>query len=105
MSSPHQDLLERTIMDCWHREIDKSGTEADVVRNTSEFLALWSPRELAPLTLGWREVRVESADDIQRVKKWIFEDLDRTPEMAQLSELGDYFWHAASRIGEIRRSV
>ena len=92
-------------MDCWHREIEKSGTEDDVVRTAQDFLALWSPGELAPLTLGWREVTITNGEDIQRVKKWIFEDLDRTPDTAHLSELGDYFWHAASRIGEIRRSA
>ena len=84
-------------MSCWHREIERSRTEAEVVGSARDFLALWSPRELEPLTLGWRDLRIESAEDIERVKRWALEDA------RELSELGDYFWHAAARIGEIRR--
>ena len=82
-------------MNCWHDEIDRSITEADVVRSAREYLALWAPRELMPLTLGWREIHVESAADIVRMKRWLTE----TP---QLRELASYFWHAAARIEEIR---
>jgi len=92
-------------MDCWHRELERTRTEADVVRNANDFLTLWSPQELAPLTLGWREVRIESATDLERVKRWVVDDLGGTlavaPE-APLRELSDYLWHAAARIGEIR---
>jgi hypothetical protein len=97
-------MFERTIMDCWHRELDRLGSESEVVRSASEFLALWSPRELAPLTLGWRDIHVENADDLERMKRWLIEDLG-APEAGQLRELGDYFWHAAVRIEEIRRSA
>ena len=84
-------------MDCWHREIERSHTEAEVVGSARDFLALWSPRELAPLTLGWRDLTIESASDIERVKRWAVEE-----SRGELTELGDYFWHAATRIGEIR---
>ena len=85
-------------MDCWHREIEKSGTEAEVVANARDFLALWSPRELAPLTLGWRDIAIENADDVDRVKRWIVEDFSP----AHLSDLGEYLWHADRRIRELR---
>jgi hypothetical protein len=84
-------------MSCWHDEIDRSITEADVVRSVRDYLALWAPGELAPLTLGWRQMKIENAADILRVKKWLTE----TP---RLEELASYFWHAAARIEEIRRS-
>lgn len=84
-------------MSCWHDEIDRSITEGDVVRGAREYLALWAPAELLPLTLGWREVRVQNAADVERMKRWLTE----TP---QLRELASYFWHAAARIDEIRRS-
>jgi hypothetical protein len=84
-------------MSCWHREIERSRTEAEVVGSARDFLALWSPRELEPLTLGWRDLRIENADDVERVKRWALEDA------RELSELGDYLWHAAARIGELRR--
>ena len=84
-------------MSCWHDEIDRSITETDVVRAAREYLALWAPSELLPLTLGWRELKIENAADITRVQRWFTE----TP---QLHELATYFWHAAARIEEIRRS-
>jgi hypothetical protein len=89
-------------MDCWQREIARSRTEAEVVRNAVDFMALWSPRELAPVTWGWRPVRIENAEDLERVKTWVVEDVggaDSTP----LRELGDYLWYASARIREIRR--
>jgi len=94
-------------MDCWHRRIDRSRTEAEVVRSAGDFMALWSPRELAPVTRGWREVNIENVDDLERVKKWVVDDLggeiSALPEAQPLRELGDYLWHAAARIKEIRR--
>lgn len=94
-------------MDCWHRQIERSRTEAEVVRSTGDFMALWSPRELAPVTRGWREVNIENVDDLERVKKWVVDDLgsgiSALPEAEPLRELGDYLWHAAARIKEIRR--
>ena len=93
-------------MSCWHREIERSRTEAEVVGAARDFLALWSPRELEPLTQGWRELRIENADDVERVKRWAVEEvggeLSATPDARALTEFGDYFWHAAVRIGEIR---
>jgi len=100
-------FLEGGNMQCWHREIERSRTEAEVVGSARDFLALWSPRELEPLTLGWRDLRIESAEDVERVKRWVVEDLGGelsvAPGARELSELGDYLWHAAARIGEIRR--
>lgn len=93
-------------MDCWHREIERSRTEADVVRSAGDFLALWSPSELTPITYGWREVSIESAEDLERLKKWLLEDLGVgvfTAQQSQpLRELGEYLWHASARIREIR---
>ena len=88
-------------MDCWQREIARSRTEAEVLRNAGDFMALWSPRELAPVTRGWRPVKIENAEDLERVKKWVVEDVpvgDGTP----LRELGDYLWYASARIRQIR---
>jgi hypothetical protein len=95
-------------MDCWHREIERSKTEAEVLGSAADFISLWSPRELSPVTKGWRPVAIKSADDLERVKKWVIEDVGyavpTAPEIAPLRELGDYLWHASTRIREIRRS-
>ena len=89
-------------MDCWHREIDRSRTEAEVVGSAADFIALWSPRELSAVTKGWRPVAIRNADDLERVKRWVLEDT--SPAAAPLKELGDYLWHASARIREIRRA-
>jgi hypothetical protein len=93
-------------MDCWQREIARSRTEAEVVRTAVDFMALWSPGELAPVTRGWRPVTIENADDLERVKRWVVEDLGggkpTTREAEPLRELGEYLWYASARIREIR---
>ena len=89
-------------MDCWQREIARSRTEAEVVRNAVDFMALWSPGELAPVTLGWRPVKIENAEDLERVKKWVVEDVGGR-DSPPLRELGDYLWYASARIRQIRR--
>ena len=95
-------------MDCWHRQIERSRTEAEVVRSAGDFMTLWSPRELAPVTHGWREVAIENVDDLERVKKWVVDDLGSAasvlPEAEPLRELGDYLWHATAKIREIRQN-
>lgn len=89
-------------MDCWHREIEQSRTEAEVVGSAADFLALWSPQELAPVTMGWRPVNIRNADDVERVKRWLTEDFRCEVSTEPMRELGDYFWHASARIREIR---
>lgn len=94
-------------MDCWHHEIEKATTEDDVVRSASDYLQLWAPRELDPMQLGLIDMQIDSPDDIERVKRWL---ADKEPaavsptHSAHLKELTGYFWHAASRLGEIRQS-
>ena len=95
-------------MDCWLHEIERSRTETEVVENARDFLALWSPRELEPITLGWRDLRIETAADIERMKRWTVDELGARLCFAQgareLVALRDYFWRAAERIAEIRQA-
>ncbi|MGZ5073118.1 MAG: hypothetical protein ACXWHB_01895 [Usitatibacter sp.] len=95
-------------MDCWHHEIDHATTEREVVRSAADYLFLWAPQELAPLTLGWRDLRCESAEDVERIKQWLVEGMASThsasPFAPALRELASYFWHAAFKIQELRRS-
>ncbi len=90
-------------MDCWHREIERANTEADVVTRAQDYLLLWSPVELAPLARESRNVRIESGADIDRLKRTA-SAASITPYTPELHELASYLWHAARRIGEIRRS-
>jgi hypothetical protein len=94
-------------MDCWHDEIENATSEAEVVKSAADYLALWAPREIPPIILGLKSLRIESSEDIVRVKENLADSPAKSrslpPEMSHLRELADYFGHAASRIGEIRR--
>ena len=95
-------------MDCWTHEIDRAPTEAEVVKGAADYLSLWAPQELAPLSLGWRNLRIEDAADVERMKQWLVEGVASahsiSPHAAALRDLASYFWHAAFRIQELRRS-
>jgi hypothetical protein len=94
-------------MDCWRHEIDVAATESEVVRIAADYLYLWTPRELTSISLGWRDLRIESAADVERMKGWLVEGVSGghsiSREAAALRELAGYIWHAASRIQELRR--
>jgi hypothetical protein len=95
-------------MDCWQNEIRRASTETEVVRMAADYLTLWAEAELEPLTQGWRDFTIESAEDVERMKRWLVESVNTTqslaPNATELRELASYFWHAAVRIGEIRDS-
>ncbi len=91
-------------MNCWHREIENATTEAEVAQSASDYLTLWGPQELEPVTQGWRELRIETPADIDKVRGWITEGPATSATAAPLRELAGYFWHAAARIAEIRRA-
>ena len=94
-------------MDCWHHEIDKAKTVDEVVASASDYLQLWAPRELDPMQLGLVDMHIASPDDIERVKRWLADHKSEAVSPthgAHMKELAGYFWHAASRVGEIRQS-
>jgi hypothetical protein len=92
-------------MDCWHDEIDKATTERDLVRNASDYLRLWAPRDLDPITLGLAEMRIESVEDVARVNRWLGDPTlsATTRPTAHVRELADYFSHASARLADLRR--
>ena len=91
-------------MDCWHHEIDKATSEAQILQSASDYLRRWAPREIAPWSLGLSEMRIADRDDIERVK---FHLSARAPKAksaseSHLRELASYFTHASTRLGELR---
>jgi hypothetical protein len=91
-------------MDCWHHEIDKATSEAEILKSASEYLALWAPREIAPKTLGLSEMRIVDREDIERVKFHLAEQRPKTLSArdSHLRELASYFSHASNRIVALR---
>jgi hypothetical protein len=88
-------------MDCWHDEIETAETEADIVRNASEYLLLWAPRELHPHELGLYDMRVRSYIDIESVNIHLC-DMPEHANQAHLREIAAYFEHASKRISALR---
>ena len=93
-------------MDCWYEELDKASNEDEVLRSATDYLQLWAPRQLDPMNLGLIELRIESGDDIERVRRSLKGSASlaapSTPQAAHLRELATYFGHAATRMRELR---
>jgi hypothetical protein len=104
---PHDVAREEATMNCWHNEISRARTEAEVVTAAADYLSLWSPRELAPATLEWRALQIESGRDIEQIGAWFADGLAGPLSVAAdarlYRELRDYLGHAADRLHEIRR--
>ena len=91
-------------MNCWHQELEQAHTEDDVARSARDYLTLWSARELEPVSLGWREMRIDSADDVRLMRTWLVASPEAGDPATELHELAGYFWHAAERIESLRSS-
>ncbi len=94
-------------MDCWHREIERAKSEDEVVDRAQDYLVLYSPQELEPLRQSDPAVRLESGADIVRYQRRLADGCyeSRVSLVEPLEELASYFWHAAARIRELRRTA
>ena len=94
-------------MDCWHHDIEKATSEAEIVKSAGEYLEIWAPRDIPPILLGLSKLSIETSDDIFRVKDNLADSPAKSkalpPEQSHLREIADYFGHAATRVAELRR--
>jgi hypothetical protein len=93
-------------MDCWEQELEKARTEAEVLQSATDYLQLWAPRELDPMNLGLVELRIESPDDIERVRRSLkaghtLQDTT-SRQAAHLRQLASYLGEAAQRVTQLR---
>ena len=94
-------------MNAWLRAIDRAASPDEIVSQTRDFCALQHPRELASLPEDIRQIRIESGDDIQRLR----ERLEACGAAVRLKafdvqRIGDflaYIEHADARLGELSR--
>ena len=95
-------------MDCWHHELEKAASEAEIMKSATDYLRLWAPREMTPMTIGLDELKIRCTDDIETVKRSLSDNPSyvdaKTRDGAHVRELAEYFWRASARIGELRRS-
>lgn len=94
-------------MDCWHDELENAASEAEIMKSATDYLRLWAPREMHPMSLGLEELKIRCTDDIETVKRRLSDSPDfcktKAREGAHVRELTEYFWRAAARIDELRR--
>jgi len=95
-------------MDCWEQDLEKARTEADVLQSATDYLQLWAPRELDPMNLGLVELRIESPDDIERVRRSLkmgqAAQAATSRQAAHLKQLASFLGNAAQRMTELRRA-
>lgn len=93
-------------MDCWTHELEKANTPEEVLHSANDYLCLYTPRELDSIDLGLADLRIESVDDIDRVKRSLmtpFANIQADSRQgAHLRDLADYFWRASTRLQELR---
>ena len=93
-------------MDCWTHELERANSPEEVLHSANDYLSLYAPRELDSLHLGLAEMRIESVEDIDRVKRSLltpFASIQADSRQgAHLRELADYFWRASTRLQELR---
>ena len=93
-------------MDWWRDELEKATSQDEILRGATDFLQCWAPRELDPMNLGLIEMRIDSAEDIDRVRRSL-EKRHTLPETtstqeAHLKELASYLGDAACKVEELR---
>ncbi len=93
-------------MNAWFKEIDRATTKAEVVANARDYCALMHPRDLAPLSMDFREIRIESDSDIPRLREKLargYADArSHASEVEKLRDLVSYLAKASEKLDEIR---
>jgi hypothetical protein len=94
-------------MNAWFKEIDRATTEAELVANARDYCALMHPRDLAPLPMDCREIRIDSDSDIPRLREKLAQGYagvrTHASEVEKLRDLVSYLSKVTERLGEIRR--
>ena len=95
-------------MDCWHHELENASSEAEIMKSATDYLRLWAPRQLSPMSIGLADLKIRCTDDIETVKQRLsdtpaYTDV-KTRDGAHVRELAEYFWRASARIVELRRA-
>ena len=94
-------------MNAWFKEIDRATTEAELVANARDYCALMHPRDLAPLSMECREIRIDSDSDIPRLREKLAKGYagvrSHASEVEKLRDLVSYLSKVTERLGELRR--
>jgi hypothetical protein len=93
-------------MNAWFRAIERATTEAEIVAQARDYFALLHPRDLAALPEDVRQIRVDDAGDIPKLR----ERLEacgavaraRAFDAEKVADLLAYVSRATAKLGEFQ---
>ena len=92
-----------------HRQIDNAKTPAEVVAVVRDYMATWTPEELARLPEVVRPGRIRDEEDVDTLHGNLVEEYRTTrasgDELAALQQITSLFVRATIRIAELRESA
>jgi hypothetical protein len=92
-------------MSTWHRQIDDAKSVAEVVSIARDFLATWTPAELAQLPPDCRPGKIRDETDIAEIHSRLAEEYRTTrasgDELTTLQVLTSFMVRASVRIAEL----
>jgi hypothetical protein len=88
----------------WFRQIDDANSAREVVAIVRDYLATWTPKDLAKLPSGCRPGRVKSPGDIEQLHACLVEEYrqDRLAgdELSALQRLTSFIVRASVRLAQ-----
>jgi hypothetical protein len=92
-------------MKAWLEDIERARTDAELLEEARAYCVLVHPRDLAPLPVDCRAIRIDDAADIPRVTQRLAEVYAALKEQEiatpSLRDLVTYLSHATRRLGEL----
>ena len=93
-------------MSSWFQHIDAAKTPFEVVNITRDYLATWTPDELARLPVSCRPGRIRDEQDIDQLHVRLVEEYGRSrpsdETLAALQRMTSFIVRASVRIAELR---
>jgi len=92
-------------MTTWHGQIDTAKNVAEVVATARDFVATWSPEELARLPAHCRPGRIRDESDVAELHACLVDEYRVTrasgPDLTMLQVLTSFMASASVRIAEL----
>lgn len=89
----------------WFRQIDDAGSAREVVAIARDYLATWTPTDLAKLPRECRPGRVKSAGDIEQLHACLVEEYRQNrlagEELSALQRLTSFIVRATVRLAQL----
>jgi hypothetical protein len=89
----------------WFRQIDDAETPAEVVGVARDYLATWTPAELARLPRACRPGRVKNAQDIEELHVALVEEYRDSrlagEELSELQQMTSFIVRASIRLARL----